>query len=194
MSNFIAKLNEKIKERGIIGLFFALVDRVAKLFYLAKIKNRIGKENIGKNCFFDSQIECKCKNIKIADNVFIGRNVVLWGKGKIKIGRNTYISDYVSIYADDLVEIGEYCNIASFSFIIDSNHGIKKGVKIQDQPHNTKEVRIGNDIWIGASCLITPGSTIEDGAVIAGNSVVKGSIPSDAIVAGSPAVVKKFRQ
>ena len=194
MNNLLSKLSEKIKERGILWLFFIFSDKVLNFFYLAKLKNKIGKKNIGENCYFDKQIEIKCRNIKIGDDVYIGRNVVLWGRGSIVIGRNTYISDYISIYADKLVEIGEYCNIASFSFIIDSDHGIRKGIKINDQPHITKEIKIGNDVWIAASCLITAGSVIEDGAVIAGNSVVKGHVPSNSVVAGSPAVIKKYRE
>ena len=52
-------------------------------------------------------------------------------------------------------------------------------------------VTIGNNVWIGAGVNILPGVTIGDNAVIAAGSVVTKDVPSDCVVAGNPAVVKK---
>ena len=53
---------------------------------------------------------------------------------------------------------------------------------------------MGNDVWLGYQCLIMPGVTIGDGAVIGSRSVVTKDVPPYTIVAGVPAkeVRKRF--
>ncbi|NRD20814.1 CatB-related O-acetyltransferase [Winogradskyella eckloniae] len=55
------------------------------------------------------------------------------------------------------------------------------------------DITIGNDVWVGAHSLILSGVKINDGAIIAANSVVTKEVPAYAIVAGSPAKVIKYR-
>lgn len=52
---------------------------------------------------------------------------------------------------------------------------------------------IGHDVWIGHGAFILPGVTIGHGAVIAAMAVVTRDVPPYAIVAGSPAKVRKLR-
>ena len=56
-----------------------------------------------------------------------------------------------------------------------------------------KPVTIGNDVWIGEFSSILSGITIGDGAIVAARSVVTKNVPPYAIVAGVPAVIKKYR-
>ena len=53
---------------------------------------------------------------------------------------------------------------------------------------------VGNDVWLGYQCLIMPGVTIGDGAIIGSRSVVTKDVPPYTIVAGVPAkeVRKRF--
>lgn len=75
------------------------------------------------------------------------------------------------------------------------------GIDLQpgrDFPHHSppvvlKETVIGNDVWIGHGAFIAPGVHIGDGACIAAYSVVTKDVPPYALVAGVPAVVKRFR-
>ena len=52
---------------------------------------------------------------------------------------------------------------------------------------------IGNDVWIGHGATVVAGVTIGDGAVVAQGAVVARDVPPYAVVAGNPAVIKKFR-
>lgn len=52
---------------------------------------------------------------------------------------------------------------------------------------------IGNDVWIGHGAMIKAGVTIGDGAIVAAHAVVAKDVPPYAVVAGNPAVIKKFR-
>ena len=51
------------------------------------------------------------------------------------------------------------------------------------------QVRIGNNVFIGANVTILPGVTIGDNAVIGAGSVVTKDIPADTVAAGCPACV-----
>ena len=53
----------------------------------------------------------------------------------------------------------------------------------------SKEVTIGNDVWIGGNCVIMPGIKIGSGVVVGANSVVTKDIPDFCIALGSPAKV-----
>ncbi|GEO99948.1 CatB-related O-acetyltransferase [Methylobacterium haplocladii] len=59
--------------------------------------------------------------------------------------------------------------------------------------HDIETTTIGNDVWIGHGAFILPGVTIGDGAVIGARSVVTRDVPPYAVVAGSPAVVRRLR-
>jgi maltose O-acetyltransferase len=48
-------------------------------------------------------------------------------------------------------------------------------------------VNIGNNVFVGADSVILPNVTIGDNVVIGANSTVSKSIPSNCVVAGSPA-------
>ena len=56
-----------------------------------------------------------------------------------------------------------------------------------------KPVTIGSDVYIGHGAFIRPGVTIGDGAVVGAHAVVVKDVPPYAVVAGNPAVIKKFR-
>lgn len=60
-------------------------------------------------------------------------------------------------------------------------------------PTRVKITNIGNDVWIGHGAMIKAGVTVGDGAIVAANAVVARDVPPYAVVAGNPAVIKKFR-
>ncbi len=62
-----------------------------------------------------------------------------------------------------------------------------------EAPTKARVTTIGNDVWIGHGALISAGVTIGDGAVVAAHAVVAKDVPPYAIVAGNPAVIKRFR-
>lgn len=120
-------------------------------------------------------------------------------KKTLFIGDNCEMGDMTHIVAHEGVEIGNNVLIASKCFISDTNHGVYNGNNQDspDVPPNqrklvTKLVKIGNNVWVGENVVILAGTEIGDGCIIGANSVVKGNISSNTIVAGSPAKLLKW--
>ena len=62
-----------------------------------------------------------------------------------------------------------------------------------EPPTRAKITTIGNDVWIGHGAYICAGVTIGSGAIVAAHSVVSKDVPAYAVVAGNPAVIKRYR-
>jgi acetyltransferase-like isoleucine patch superfamily enzyme len=132
----------------------------------------------------------------IAAGMKVGRNpkvepgVIFMGAPHIEIGDDFVVSFGATVRAVDApIRIGNQVNLGPLAAIIGANHGVAVGVPIQQQPHRSEPVTIGNDVWIGAGAIVLPGVCIGAGAVVAAGAVVTADVPPGAMVAGVPAVV-----
>jgi len=132
--------------------------------------------------------------LKLGSNVTIYPGAYFWGN-EILIGNNVDIGIGTIIHSTNGVYIGDNTVIAGQCYVIDSNHGTKKGELIREQQSIASKdgIYIGKDVWIGAQCTILKGARINDHAVIGANSMVNSEIPANAIAAGSPARIIKYR-
>lgn len=130
----------------------------------------------------------------------IGKKPTFYPGVWITPARNLFVGDNVDFALDVLittgggVTIGDRVLIGYRTQILSTNHNIPNHRKpIFGSGHNKKPVVIENDVWIGANCIILPGVTIGEGAVIAAGSVVTKSVLPFTIVAGVPAKAIKQR-
>ena len=65
---------------------------------------------------------------------------------------------------------------------------ITDGIKRSHSPIY-KNIKIGDNVFIGAQSIIMPGSEIGNNCIIGCGSVVRGKIESGKVVAGNPAIV-----
>ena len=120
--------------------------------------------------------------------------------GIIKIGKHTMLNG-VCVVSYQKVEIGDECQIASSTIISDTDfHPVdpilrSKQVKGESFPFSSvgkKEIKIGNNVWIGWNCTILKGVEIGNDCIVAAGSVVlAGSYPNGSLIAGNPAKVIK---
>jgi chloramphenicol O-acetyltransferase type B len=123
------------------------------------------------------------------------------------------IGDYSYVSAGSIITnstIGKFCSIGPNvqcapgkhpTSIFVSTHPVtfsnpsfmKKSFTTQTMYEGNIKVTIGNDVWIGANCVILDGVVVEDGAIIAANSVVTKNVGAYCIVGGSPAKLLKKR-
>lgn len=115
---------------------------------------------------------------------------------RIVIGDNVGISGS-TICAAKSVTIGDNVLIGSGCLITDTDaHPIDWRDRRENQNEQTlcAPIVIGNDVFIGARCIILKGVTIGDRAVIGAGSVVSKDVPEDCVVAGNPARVVKRKE
>ena len=146
-------------------------------------------------------------------NVKISRYAKLYNPSSIEIGNNVRIDDFCLLSASkNTFIVRDYIHISAGVYIygssgitIDSFSNISAGVKIYtvnddysgeylvgptipEEYRNVdkKEVYIGKYCVIGCNTVILPGVIIEEGVAIGSNSLVKYSLPSWRIYAGTP--------
>jgi acetyltransferase-like isoleucine patch superfamily enzyme len=140
---------------------------------------------------------------RFAEGVVVGPDTVL---RSVEVGRYTYFSPQSRIIN---CRVGAFCSIgpnikvgfgrhptnyvsAYPSFY--QPHDYSKadfGINVEFESH--LPVRIGNDVWVGAHCLILDGVSIGDGAIIGAGAVVAKDIPPYTLAGGVPAKVIRQR-
>ena len=135
----------------------------------------------------------------VEDSVEIRDNVVIecGAGGYLKLSSGTIVNCGVWINGSGRITIGKNVLIAPNSSITSSSHRYDRKIPIKEQGLKLAEVRIGDDVWIGASVSILAGTEIGDGAIVSANSVVKYNIDGMTIAAGNPAVKvgqRKFKR
>ena len=129
--------------------------------------------------------------LKIYGNCALGfhSSVRLEENAILELGQNTYISANGLIRVAKRIKIGDNCSISWNVTIMDSDF---HNYKINDEfVENTKDVLIGNNVWIGNNVIILKGVTIGDNAIIAAGSVVTKDVLSNTIVGGNPIKILK---
>jgi acetyltransferase-like isoleucine patch superfamily enzyme len=136
-------------------------------------------------------------SLELHDRVQIyGNSFMQTGSGAcIRIGEETHIQPGCHLHAflSD-IEIGRNVEIAACCAFYSYNHCTKPGITIMDQPLESKgAIKIGDGVWLGHAVIVLGGVSIGAGAVVGAGSVVLRDIPGNAIVAGTPARVIRFR-
>jgi acetyltransferase-like isoleucine patch superfamily enzyme len=115
-------------------------------------------------------------------------------EGVVSIGAKTVLGQECTISAYQHVSIGRECVIADRVMLIDFDHGtVEVDRPIRLQGIYKRDVRVGNNVWIGYGACILRGVTVGDNAVIGTNSVVTNDVPANAVVGGVPARVLRMR-
>lgn len=133
----------------------------------------------------------------LGSNVWMdGRCTIIFGasftgRPVLEIGDGSAIGNGTNFAIGKRIKIGKNCNISGETTIFDSNgHPSDPVARREHKPPPDDQVRpvtIGDDVWIGKSCLILPGVRIGDAAIIAAGSVVRTHVPPYCVVSGNPA-------
>jgi acetyltransferase-like isoleucine patch superfamily enzyme len=110
----------------------------------------------------------------------------------IKIGRDSLIGEYSVIRGQGGVHIGDRVFTSPFTQIIAVNHVFDDPNRpFTEQGITAEGIIIEDDVWIGASAVITDGVTVGRGSVIAAGAVVTKNVPPHSVVGGVPAKIIK---
>jgi len=158
----------------------------------------IGKDTVIKD-FASLQAhrrEAKGK-IYIGNNTIIGESLkMLAGSGIITLGNNIIARSKLTILGGGNVTIGDDVSISHNVVISSSSHDFTNSkISAIETPSIFGEIKISNNVFIGANSTILMGCCIDEGAIIGAGSVVTENsiIGKDEIWYGNPARLQKSR-
>jgi acetyltransferase-like isoleucine patch superfamily enzyme len=114
-----------------------------------------------------------------------------YGKGLV-MGSNSAAGDFTHFGAPGGIEIGNDVIMGSYVSFHSENHNFSETTKlIREQGVNSKGIKLGNNIWVGAKVTFLDGCEVGDNSVVAAGAVVIGKFPSNSIIGGVPAKIIK---
>ena len=137
-----------------------------------------------------------------ASSTYLGTMFDVGPQDRIRIGDFSCIHGAWFI-CDSEISVGDYALI-SWNVVFMDSYGVSpdpaerrkqlEALAFDDRrrmPRGAlaKPIRIGRNVWIGFDCVVLPGVTIGDGAIVGARSVVTQDVPPFTIVAGNPARV-----
>ena len=150
---------------GLLGL---LPEPVRGLGYGLVLKRQ------GHGVFYDSRVYIKFPwLVEIGDNVSLNRGIEI----------------YPSYLTGHRVTIGDDVRVGPGTRFLAGGHDVSDA----SFKETGGDLRVGNGCWIGAAALVLAGVDLGDGSVVAAGSVVTRSVPANAVVAGAPARVIRYR-
>lgn len=94
-------------------------------------------------------------------------------------------------YDYSLIHIGKNVTISREVLFLTHDYSLYVGLRLVDSALVSglflKEIRVGDNCFIGARAMLLPGTTIGRNCIIGSGAVVKGNIPENSIVVGNPA-------
>lgn len=101
----------------------------------------------------------------------------------IVVGEHCTIGDSAFLDGRDTIVLGDAVNLSSHVSIYTRQHDVDG----PDFAETGGPVRIGSHAWLGSHCIVLPGVTIGEGAVVGAGSVVTKDVAPYTMVAGAPA-------
>lgn len=105
---------------------------------------------------------------------------------KLSIGRDCVLEVGLSLDLEEAITLGDGVTLGHQVMILTSSHDLGPRDR-RAGPVTRKPVRIGRGAWLGARCIVLPGVTIGEGAVVAPGSLVTKDVLAHTRVGGVPA-------
>ena len=166
----LAKLDSGLTEQEVRNLLLKAVDPSQDTTHKFPSQNH-SKGHIGLGVKIEAPFTCTYGyNLKIQDDVYVGKGCTFDDAGTVEIGTRTVIAPGVTILTTDYGK----------------EFGQRKGPK---GFWIASDVIIASGVVIGAKAVIYPGVRIGEGATVEPCAVVRGSLKANQIHRASPAQI-----
>lgn len=155
-------------------------------FILKKIFNgknfKFGLINI---CSPFSEVEIQKGGILEIDEKFKMRSnchIRVRKNGYLKIGSNVTWNYGCMTVSHESIKIGDNAQFGPNVLIYDHDHDFRINGGLNNKDFITSPVEIGNNVWIGANCVILRGTKIGDNCVVGAGCVLKGIYKDNQVI------------
>jgi galactoside O-acetyltransferase len=159
---------------------------------------RLAGMRIGDNVQISRGAKFVTADVEIGANCRIDHGVLL--TGHIRLGKHVHIGAYSCLFGSEgLIRIGNFTGISPRATLLTGSESLEGLQGGPATPYPLRALTVLGDVTIGENCavfahtLVLPGSSMDEGAVLGGNSMLNGKIPAYEIWAGSPARFRKDR-
>jgi len=184
-------------------------------------KNRRVLAYLTPRPYVSPRAQIRCPDLRLGEQCFIDDDVTIYahsGSGPVVLGRGVHlyrgciveVGAGAGVYIGDDTHIQAGCNLKGFggNLRIGANVQVAPGCTFSPYEHcfddldrpiraqgirNEGDIVIEDDAWLGAGVRVLDGVHIGRGAVIGAGAVVTRSIPANAVAAGVPAQVLRYR-
>ena len=130
--------------------------------------------------------------IIIGEDSRINEQVIVGGmktpQSSLRLGKRTIIMEYSFINTTMPIEIGDDTGIGGHCLLFTHGSWLNQ---LEGYPVTFAPIKIGKNVWLPWRVFLMPGTSIGDNVVIGANSLVSHTIPSNVLIAGSPAKIIK---
>jgi acetyltransferase-like isoleucine patch superfamily enzyme len=159
------------------------------------------KIRLGNNVIIDDNCVIDAKGvdnngIDIGDNVFIGRNTIVYCKnGNIRLEKGVNISANCTVFSSNDLTIREGTLVGGYSYLLSGGeYDIDdKATEFADQSGMLTKgpLVIGRNCWLGARVTVLDSGNVGEHCVIGAGALVTKEIPANSLAMGVPARVVK---
>ena len=126
----------------------------------------------------------------------VGRGTMIWDTPLLIGGKNLHTNIRIGDFC--LISVGSYWDLAApirlGNFVgVSPETMLLTGTHRIHNPKNrvggleARPVIICDGVWLGARCIVLPGVTVSEGAVVGAGAIVTKDVPAHTMVAGVPA-------
>lgn len=107
-------------------------------------------------------------------------------------GTPRYIGVHVKFDNYHLIEIGNNTTISDDCHLLTHDYSITNvmraiGIEFSKDIALVRDIRIGNNVFIGKKSIIMPNARIGNNCIIGAGSVIRGIVPDNTVLGGNPA-------
>lgn len=129
--------------------------------------------------------------------VELGRNAAIYGRVNIwtySAEANVRIADNVimggtRISSIQLITVGRDCILADSAIRDTDFHSVRADRRRPGAPVRVAPVHIADNVWVAASAILLPGTSVGENSVVGAGAVCMRGFPADKVILGNPAKV-----